>query len=232
MNVHRRSIRRVFGTLVLTLLGMVATYLLAAVLGALIPGATVAAANDGDRQRTIILMEGPIHYDILLPLDDATREAFDFANHDGVLVSHPEAEWLSIGWGSRAFYTNIGGYSDLTIPIIWRAATGDQSVIRLDSLGSLPAEYPALRYIKVTETQLTNLRDLLVSELGPEPVVLKQSGFGPNDRFYTASDTFSLARTCNVWVSDTLRQAGIAMGIWTPTPYAVTLSLRVNRHIN
>lgn len=32
-------------------------------------------------------------------------------------------------------------------------------------------------------------------------------------------------RTCNVWVGERLRRAGLPFGNWTPTPQAVRLSL-------
>lgn len=50
-------------------------------------------------------------------------------------------------------------------------------------------------------------------------------GFGPTDRFFAAHGRFDILRTCNTWISDMLRAAGLRFGAWTPTPYAVTLSL-------
>lgn len=218
-------------TLFVVLAGLIASYLVAATLGAAIPGRTAPITSEPS-DRSIVLMVGPIHYDILLPLDAETRAVFGFAAADGVPLLHDNAEWLSVGWGSRAFYTNIGGYSDLTPGIVWRAATGDTSVIRLEPLGPLPLEHPKLREIKVSQAQLDALRNELRAALGHEPVLLPQSGFGPYDRFYATDLGFSLARTCNVWVSDVLRRAGIEMGVWTPTPFAVTLSLHLNGHLN
>jgi hypothetical protein len=42
--------------------------------------------------------------------------------------------------------------------------------------------------------------------------------------FYEANSHFSIFRTCNVWIAEVLRGAGVPMGIWTPTPYSVSLS--------
>ena len=57
----------------MALIGTVAAYLLAATLGALVPGATgsVEPSTPGDPV-DIRLVAGPIHYDMLLPLTPET----------------------------------------------------------------------------------------------------------------------------------------------------------------
>jgi len=73
-------------------------------------GGRLAAGPDWPQQGlTIGLMRGPIHDDVVLPLDTDTCADFAFAERDkGLPVSHPAAEWVLVGWGSRAFYTRTG----------------------------------------------------------------------------------------------------------------------------
>jgi len=61
---------------------LVCGYLLAAVLGAVVPGRTADLPAGADVE--IVLIAGPIHYDILLPLDAQTRAAFGFVADAGV----------------------------------------------------------------------------------------------------------------------------------------------------
>ena len=61
------------------------------------------------------------------------------------------------------------------------------------------------------------------AESGPIPG--PAAGFTDTDRFFEARGRFRIFRTCNTWISRILRAAGLRFGIWTPTRYAVTLSV-------
>jgi hypothetical protein len=58
-----------------------------------------------------------------------------------------------------------------------------------------------------------------------EPIEATAPGFGLTDAFFAATGRFNLFYTCNAWIGRQLRAAGVPMGIWTPTPQAVDLSL-------
>lgn len=169
-------------------------------------------------------MRGPIHYDILLPLGDDTRAEFAFVEGAGVPISNFNAAWLSVGWGSEAFYTTAGSYIDVSLGPVVKAVTGDSGVIRFEVYGQLP-DVPDLLRVPVSAAQLDVLRQSIRDDLAATPTPLPQSGFTSTDAFYPAAGHFSILRTCNVWVGDKLAQAGLDFGIWTPTPFAVTLSL-------
>jgi uncharacterized protein (TIGR02117 family) len=118
-----------------------------AIFGALVPAPLTAPSGPNSGQTSagqeIVLVAGPIHYDILLPADNDTRAAFAFLETAGVLIGSRGVQWLSVGWGSEAFYTTIGSYRDLSLRTIWRAATGDAGVIRFEVYGALP-DHPSI----------------------------------------------------------------------------------------
>jgi len=60
---------------------------------------------------------------------------------------------------------------------------------------------------------------------GDLPIPVPAAGFTDTGRFFEARGRFQIFRTCNTWMSRTLRAAGLRFGIWTPTPYAATLSV-------
>ncbi|WP_299047355.1 TIGR02117 family protein [uncultured Tateyamaria sp.] len=205
------------------LAGIVLLYALAAALGGLWPGRT--APPTGPKTHTVRLIHGPIHYDILLPIADARRD-LGWLAAKGIALDHPGADWLVVGWGARDFYTSTGTYLDLAPRSIWRAITGDRGVMRVDLAGTVPADWPALH---LTDAQyralIAGLTDSFASGAATQP--MDHPGFSEWDRFFPARGRFHLFNTCNVWVGDMLRHAGIRFGIWTPTPYAVTLSWRM-----
>lgn len=206
-------------------LALPALYLAASFILPLIPGA--GPDLSGPPTRTIGLLQGPIHTDILLPLTAETRASFDFAEAAGVPLTHPDAEWLVFGWGSAAFYTTAGTYADITASAVLTAATGDDAVIRLDALGPLPP-LENLRFLTVSEAQFRALLTRTTAALASE-TPLNHDGFTGSDAFFPAQGSFHLFRTCNVWLGETLRAAGIPFGLWTPANWSVSLSL--DRHL-
>ena len=212
--------RRALRLLVLTL-ALPVLYLLASVTLPLIPGPGPDLSGPATRQ--IGLLQGPIHTDILFPLTPEVRTRFAFAEAAGVPLSHPDAQWLVFGWGSAAFYTTAGTYADITASAVRTAASGDDAVIRLDALGALPP-LENLRFLNVSEAQFDALLAQTSAALAGE-TRLAHAGFTGTDAFFPAQGRFHLFRTCNVWLGETLRAAGIPFGLWTPATWSVTLSL-------
>lgn len=207
---------------------VLACYFGAAVIGAFVPGpsATLSDQNSDAPGTEILLISGAIHYDFLLPLNDQTRARFDFLGAAGYPLA-PDAQWLVIGWGAREFYTTAGTYSDITAGAVWSALSGDTSVMRVETAGFLRADLPLTRRT-LTVPQYTALLDSIADSFAAPVQKLDHPGFTSTDAFFVANGRFHALRTCNVWVGEMLRRAGLRFGGWTPTPYAVTLSLKLH----
>ena len=182
---------------------------------------------DGAPTHQIALASGPIHYDLLLPLTDTLRARFAFATAKGVPLTNPLAQYLVVGWGSKRFYTTTGSYADLNLPTVLRAITGDSATLHLDVAGDL-TDAPDLIWLQISDAQLAQLTQSILSSLDLDtsgnPIPLNVEGFGQTDAFFAAKGCFHLFHTCNVWIGETLRAAGIPFGLWTPTPQAIRLS--------
>ncbi len=213
---HGQQLKR----LAVALLVLLLSYPCAAIVGALVPAGRIA--DTGAPTRQVQLIAGPIHYDFILPLDAATRTAFVDVPDATELMNMSGAQNLLVGWGARDFYTTVGTYGDVTARATWRGAVSDASVVRLDVVGAVP-ETLELRRLNMTDTQyarfLTALRATLT---GDAP--LDNPGFTTTDLFYPATGQFNLFRTCNVWVGQMIRAAGLRFGRWTPLPVSVSLS--------
>ncbi len=214
--------RLIRATLVLP--GVILVYLGAALIGAVLPGPVVA--RGGQPEIAIGLADGPIHYDFLLPLTPEARARFGFATADGVAVDDAGAEWLVVGWGARDFYTTVGSYSDLSLRAVWRGITGDGSVIRIQALGPLAAP-ENLAWLGLSQAEFAGLLDAVDASFarGDKDQLLPLGDAGWGGVFYEGAGRFHIRRTCNVWVGEVLRAAGVAFGRWTPTPQSVRLSL-------
>jgi uncharacterized protein (TIGR02117 family) len=208
-------IRSVFSFLLVVFCG----YVTASVVGAFWRGDHRDIAG-GPTSIEIGLVSGPIHYDFLLPLTPETRDVFSFVPMD---IDHADAEWLVAGWGAHGFYTTVGGYSDLSARAIFDGILGDASVVRLDVIGALPPSVIDQK-IQMTSAQYDALLAAIrasITHTTPLPI----DGYGPTDVFYHGAGRFHILRTCNVWIGEMLRDAGLAFGAWTPIPLSVTASI-------
>lgn len=182
----------------------------------------------GAPTEVIGLARGPIHYDILVPLNPDLRQRFGFAKAKGLPVDHPNAEWLVIGWGAEGFYTTVGAYSDITSGVLWRAVTGDNSVMRLDLAGNLSG-VSGIAWLEASPAQIDVLANIVLKALmrdaAGKPIAVPPAPWGQSHVFFRALGAFHLFHTCNAWVGETLRAAGFSHGVWTPTTQALSLSL-------
>lgn len=206
----------------LALVCLPVAYLMAALAGALIPRATATFDDPGPRTE-ILLIAGPIHYDVLLPLTPEVRDSLSFANAAVPALAHPNAQWAVVGWGSYAFYTTAGSYADLRLSTIWTAATGDSAVLRIDAAGPLSPDLPVTR-LSLSPASLTALLDAMlaqVSAAGHLPGIHLTG----SDAFFRAPGRFHLLRTCNQWLGEQLSKAGVQTGAFTPMTWSLRMSL-------
>ncbi|MBF9049962.1 DUF2459 domain-containing protein [Roseobacter sp. HKCCD9010] len=200
---------------------VIGLYLSAAVIGAVFPGPTAQIAPGGAPVE-IGLISGPIHYDFLLPATPETRAAMVVAADAGVPVQNPLVEHFLVGWGSEAFYTTAGTYWDISGRALARAVTGDSSVLRVEVVGALPDGFLYDR-LTLSGAQYQALLAAIAESTTDIPIL--EAGFTETDGFLKAHDRFHILRTCNTWVTQMLRAAGVEAGVWTPTPFSVRLSL-------
>lgn len=212
------------------LLRIAALLVLLAACGNFIPRPLIApvAASSAAAKHRILLLSGAIHTDIAIPLDAETRAAFSFLEGAGFPVGHPNAEWLIVGWGGRAFYLETPTWADLKPLPVLRALTIDRSVMHMDLAGHITEPQPAVAAFEVNDEQMALLRDFIsdsfIRDAG-EAVPIPDAGYGEIDRFFEARGYFNALFGCNTWTAAALRSAGLRTGVWNPLPQALRLSV-------
>ena len=208
-------------------LGLPATYLFAAVLGGLLP-ASLNTNADHERmlEKPVYLSTNMLHADIAIPVNSLSLQQFEFLRTVGFPLDNPDLEYLIVGWGSRAFYTSTKEYSDIEFETVWKAATGDVSVMHVSPARDL-AGIEDMIALNVSETGFARLVKFMTASFkvsGHGPILVQGASFGFGDVFYESDGHFSLLTPCNVWVSRGLQEAGLASGLWTPTTYSLLLN--------
>jgi uncharacterized protein (TIGR02117 family) len=201
------------------------------VLGTLVPRPLLPLpTGEGEAPvREILLLSNPIHTDIALRLDDELRSTFAALGGSGFAIDHPDAVYLVLGWGGRAFYIETPTWADLKPGPAFKALTVDRSVMHADLAGEIVTDNPAVRRVALSDA---GYRQMVAAMLGSfatdaagglEPVA--DAAYGPNDMFFEANGHFNALLGCNTWTAAMLRAGGVRTGWWTPLPPLLTWSL-------
>lgn len=202
--------------------------ILSLALGVLVPRPTTGEPA-ATPSRQILLLSSAIHTDLALPLDDALRQRFAFLAGAGVAIERPDAAYLIIGWGGRAFYIGTPTWGDLKPGPVFKALTIDRSVLHLELAGAIDTTHSSVMPLDLDEAGYGRLLDFVDATLErdaagrPQPIA--GAAYGLNDAFFEAKGAFNLLIGCNTWTSAALSQAGIATGLWTPLPGLLHWSL-------
>jgi uncharacterized protein (TIGR02117 family) len=200
------------------LLGIVAIpglYLLAALIGSLIP------VNRGWTEPAhgipVYIASNGIHADIILPQRAAGLDWAPLVPRRDFAAPDPSARWIAFGSGERRVYLDTPRWRDIRLSTIWAALTGGQRIMHVERIADLSF---ASREIRLRPEEYRRLWAALRSDFtagpGSAPHRIDHPGYGRADAFYLANGKSSALRTCNSWAADRLRLAGIKTSLWPP----------------
>lgn len=199
-------------------LALVLAFLLAAWVGSSIP------RNAGWREPAggiaVMVESNGIHTAIVMPLVTPEKDwRGDFPATD---LRNPRRPYthVSVSWGERTVFLETPTWSDLKLSSALRAATGGAGLLHVAHYVR-PAPDDTLRVVRLTSEQYVQLVRAIERQLLPAGRRATFPGYGTYDVFYAAPGTYHLGNSCNQWTSDTLAQAGIRTGVWTPLPGGV-----------
>ena len=215
------------GPAVTALLAIPALYLVAALVGSLVP---VNRGWTEPEQGTIIyLADNGVHVDIIMPIATQGLDWRPLIPPRDFAAVNANAEWIAFGAGERRVYLNTPTWWDLTPRTIWSALTGGKRVIHVEYV---PSPYYAVRQIRLRPEEYRRLwaairADFELDRRG-RPELIDHPGYGPSDAFYRATGKASAFRTCNSWAAGKLRLAGVRSSLWPP--FAQGLVWRYRRY--
>lgn len=203
------------GRSITLLLALPAAYLMAALVGSLVP------VNRGWAEpaqgTTIYLADNGIHVDIVMPIDAQGLDWSRVIPRSDVAAIDPNAGFISFGAGEERVYLNTPTWSDLTLRTAWSALAGGRRVMHVEYV---PSPGYALREIRLRPAEYRRLwaavrADLELDRRGRAQRI-DHPGYGPSDAFYRATGKASALRTCNSWAASRLRLAGVKTSLWPP----------------
>jgi uncharacterized protein (TIGR02117 family) len=203
------------GRAVTAALALPALYLTAALIGSLV------ALNRGWAEpvqgTTVYIADNGIHADLVMPVKADGLDWAPLVPKSDFAAADPNARWIAFGSGEERVYLNTPSWWDITPRTIWSALAGGKRVMHVEYVAS--PSY-AGREIRLRPEEYRRLwaairADFQLDARG-RPQHLAHPGYGCCDAFYQATGKASAIRTCNSWVADRLRLAGVKTSVWPP----------------
>lgn len=206
---------RLAGRVVSVVLALPALYLLAALIGSLIPvnrGWTEPAQGT-----TIYIADNGIHADIIMPVKAQGLDWAPLIPKSDFAAADPSARWIAFGSGEERVYLNTPTWWDITPRTIWSALTGGKRVMHVEYV---PNPNYAVREIRLRPEEYRRLwasirADFTLDARG-RPRHIAHPGYGCCDSFYWAAGRATALFTCNNWAARQLRLAGVRTSLWPP----------------
>ncbi|QDP19282.1 TIGR02117 family protein [Sphingomonas xanthus] len=199
----------------LALLAVPLAYLLAALVGSLIPlNGDWREANDGV---TIYLANNGIHVDLVLPAEAEGLDWRALLPKSHFASVGDEARWVAFGAGERRVYLDTPTWADLSLKTAAIALAGGEQVIHVEW-----ARDPTFsaREIRLTSEQYRRLWSSVRAgfrlDAAGRPVRIDHPGYGERDAFYEGVGKTNAIQTCNQWAAGRLRLAGVRAPLWSP----------------
>lgn len=198
---------------------LIITYLIFAVLLSVLPTHTETESCLVDKE--IYITTNGVHLDIIIPSENIEYHLLtkmDISDNAG---------FIGFGWGDKEFYIKTPYWSDLKFNIAFNALfLKSQSAMHITYYTS---EYYKWKKILICREQLVKLTNYIENSFKTDEygqfIRLSFPGYTDHDTFYEGKNSFSLFRTCNVWVSNGLKEAGIKTSVWSPFDFGVLYHL-------
>jgi uncharacterized protein (TIGR02117 family) len=212
---RRRKATKWVTRAVLLLAAIPALYLLFALLGSLIP--VNAGWREPDHGVTVYLADNGIHGDIIMP---AVTEGLDWRPllpRRDFAAPDPVAQWVAFGSGEERVYLETPRWRDIRARTIWSALAGGKRVMHVEWVANPGYAVRAIRLRPQEYRRLwTAIRADFALDANGRPQRIDHPGYGPADAFYRATGKASAVRTCNSWLANRLRLAGVKTSLWPP----------------
>ena len=173
----------------------------------------------------IAVCSNGVHTDFVLPVKTKEIDWSKFFPRESFAAPIDRFDHIGIGWGDLDFYKSTPRWSDFDLVTALHAVTGTGPTALHIQYRPGPGASERCAALTVGAVQYRGLADYIVGTLiaTRQPVA---SGYGTSDAFFSARGRFSPFKTCNVWVGEGLKTAGLPTGVWTPFAFQVISPLQ------
>jgi uncharacterized protein (TIGR02117 family) len=178
----------------------------------------------------IFVQSNGVHTNFVIPAKSEFIDWTTLLPYDQFEKVDSSFKYISFGWGDKDFYMNTPTWADLTLKTALKAifflGNGAMHINYIQNKPSESSRYKSLMISKKEYLKLINyINSTFKTDYSGKFIPIKHPGYSQYDCFYEAKGTFSFLKTCNVWVGEGLKMAGIQTSLWTPFDFSVLNSL-------
>jgi uncharacterized protein (TIGR02117 family) len=168
----------------------------------------------------IAVCSNGVHTDFVLPVktEEVDWSAIFPPTHYPVDVT--SFDHIGIGWGDLDFYRSTPYWRDFDMGIALRALGGLGPAALHVQYRPGPGASEDCARVAISVPQYRALADYVGATIVSTDAPVAP-GYGVTDLFYAARGKFSVIRSCNVWVGEGLKAAGLPSAVWTPFAFQV-----------
>lgn len=200
----------------ITLIVIIAVYILATFIGSVIP-VNSSAAKQGDI--TIYINSNGVHTDIVVPVKNNIKDWTTVVPYSHTKANDSLARYIAFGWGDRAFYLETPQWSDLKASTAFNAAFHlGTSAMHTRFYRTLQEDEECIK-LKISKSDYKKLvayiEDSFAYSENQKIKWIANCSYNNYDAFYQAKGKYSLFYTCNTWANNALKAANQKAALWT-----------------
>ena len=187
--------------------------------------------KNSDNGIEVYVISNGVHTDFVLPADQLPDEWLWEINFDDFEFSKNQLTYMGFGWGDRGFYLDTPTWAELKFSTAFNALfIPSPTLMHIKAFDKIPSENKNFEKLTLTSCQFSKLChhiwDSFSKNKNNTITLLPNKGYTPNDNFYYARGSYHMFNTCNFWVNNGLRKAGVRTSIWTPVDRGVFYQLK------
>ncbi len=210
---------RIFKVIFLLFISLTALYFLFALILSL--AKTHPPEQDCKDKNEVFISSNGVHLDIVIPVDLLEP---DLRQNLEIL---PGTKYVSFGWGDRRFYLNTPEWKDLTFSTAFNALfLKSKTAMHVTCLRNTYSDWKSLNLCRVQLNELiTYIDNSFQKDETGKLIKIPVKGYYNFDFFYEANGSFSIFKTCNIWVNSALREIEVETSVWSPFDFGILYHL-------
>ena len=178
---------------------------------------------------TLYLVSNAVHADIIMPRSNGTVDWAQELGNAPFIERSDRLSHVAIGWGDKGFFLETPTWNDLKLTTAANALLLPSSTC-VHVVFTKPDFYRDASMVTVSEEQYASLVKYIQRSMKRDAngqfIRIEDHAYGTTDAFFEALGNYHVLNTCNSWVGNGLKQAGVVVPWLTPMPTTPMLYLK------
>jgi len=164
-----------------------------------------------------------VHTDICLPLTSPQKDWTSIINTDD--FDKTNWQYIAFGWGDKGFFMDTPTWAELKVSVAFKALFKlGETAMHVSLHEEVPIHNKWQKGVWISVEQYEKLIEYIEQSFQfdekQNPIKIDFEGLPAyeylNDNFYEAVGQYHFFKTCNCWVNEALKTAGVKTALWAP----------------